>query len=251
MTNRSRTLVPGALLLVAALVLAACGGSAATATPSPTTEPGSEATPTTAAEATPTATTASEATPDLAIPTFDLEALQGALPGVDSYRTTMSVGGEGQYESVVVTKPVLSKAITIIDGGSVSQRIVVIGEEAWIASGDDGDFEPAPAGMASAMLVAYDPALMLGGFASVDWATGGLNQGVEAKNGVQAHHVRIDGTTAAGAAAQMPPGAAIDIWVAEAGYLVAWEMSGFPDDANFSIQVTNVNDPSNKVERPD
>jgi len=48
----------------------------------------------------------------------------------------------------------------------------------------------------------------------------------------------------------MPPGASVDIWVADAGYLVAWEMSGFPDDANFAIEVTNVNDPSNKVERP-
>lgn len=251
MTNRSRTLAPGGLLLIVALLVAACGGASATATPSPTTEPGAEATPTAteAAEATPTEG-APEATPDLAIPTFDLEALQGAIPGVDSYRTTLSIGGEGQYESVVVTQPVLSKAITITDGGSVAQRIVVIGEEAWIASGDDGEFEAAPAGMASSMLMAYDPALMLGGFASVDWATGGLNQGVEEKNGVQAHHVRIDGTTIAGAAAQMPAGAAIDIWVADAGYLVAWEMSGFPDDANFSIQVTNVNDPANKVERP-
>ncbi len=250
MTNRSRTLVPGALLLIAALLVAACGGGAATATPSPTTEPGAVATPSTAAEATPTEPVAPEATPDLAIPSFDLEALKGALPGVDSYRTSMSIGGEGQYESVVVTSPVLSKAITITDGGSVAQRIVVIGDEAWIASGEDGEFEAVPAGMASSMLLAYDPAMMLGGFASVDWATGGLKRGVEEKNGVQAHHVRIDGTTIAFAAAQMPAGSAIDIWVAEAGYLVAWEMSGFPEDANFSIQITNVNDPANKVERP-
>jgi hypothetical protein len=48
----------------------------------------------------------------------------------------------------------------------------------------------------------------------------------------------------------MPAGSAIELWVAEDGYLVAWEMSGFPDDANISIQVTNVNDPSNKVDRP-
>jgi hypothetical protein len=250
MTNRSRTLVPGALLLVAALFVAACGGGAATATPSPTTEPGAEATPTTLAEATPTATVALEATPDLAIPSFDLEALKGAIPGVDSYRTSVSIGGLEQYQSVVVTAPVLSKSITILDEGEVSQRMVIIGEEAWIASGADGEFEAAPAGLASSMLLAYDPAMMLGGFASVDWATGGLNQGVEEKNGVQAHHVRIDGTTMAGAAAQMPAGSAIDIWVADAGYLVAWEMSGFPEDANFSIQVTGVNDSANKVERP-
>jgi hypothetical protein len=31
---------------------------------------------------------------------------------------------------------------------------------------------------------------------------------------------------------------------------VAWEMSGFEADSDISIQVTNVNDPANKVERP-
>ncbi len=48
----------------------------------------------------------------------------------------------------------------------------------------------------------------------------------------------------------MPAGAAVDVWVADAGYLVAWEMTGFPNDANFAIEVTNVNDSSNKVEKP-
>ena len=39
-------------------------------------------------------------------------------------------------------------------------------------------------------------------------------------------------------------------WVADAGYLVAWEMTGFPNDADFVIEVTNVNDSSNKVDKP-
>ena len=73
---------------------------------------------------------------------------------------------------------------------------------------------------------------------------------MEQKNGVQAHHVRIDSTSILGAAGAIPAGAAIDVWVADAGYLVAWEMSGFESGADFSIQVTNVNDPSNKVEKP-
>lgn len=241
-----------ALLAVVALGVAACGGGAAatptgeaTATPAPTEAATAAATP----EAT-EAPGETEAPTIGALPTFDLSALTGGLPGVDSYRTETSVGGVKQYESVVVTKPVLSKAITIYDGGEVSNRLLVIGDEAWTADGTDGAFEAVPSQLASSMLLAYDPALMLGGFAAVDWGNAASNQGVEQKNGVQAHHVRIDSTSFVGAAAAMPPGAAIDVWVADAGYLVAWEMSGFPEDANFSIQVTGVNDPANKVERP-
>ena len=48
----------------------------------------------------------------------------------------------------------------------------------------------------------------------------------------------------------MPAGASIDVWVADAGYLVAWEMSGFEEGQDLSIQVTGVNDPANVVEAP-
>ncbi len=250
MFDPRRATVTGALLIVAAILVAACGGGAtATPTPTPTPATGTEATPA-PAEATPTPEPAAEATPEAALPTFDLSALTGGLPGVDSYRTETSAGGVKQYETVVVTKPVLSKAITVYDGGEVSQRFVVIGDEMWTADGADGTFQADTSGLASTLLMAFDPALMLGGFASVDWANAASDQGVEEKNGVQAHHVRIDSTTFVGAAGAMPAGSAIDVWVADAGYMVAWEMTGFPGDANFSIQVTAVNDPANKVERP-
>jgi hypothetical protein len=250
MVDLRRATVIGALLTTIALATAACGGStAATPAPTPTPASGTEATPP-PAEATPTPASGTEATPPAALPTFDLGALTGGLPGVDSYRTETSVGGVKQYESVVVKAPVLSKAITIFDGGEVSQRLIVIGDEAWMADGANGAYQSVPSQLASSMLLAFDPALMLGGFAAVDWAKAASNLGTEQKNGVQAHHVRIDSTSFVGASAAMPPGAAIDAWVADAGYLIAWEMTGFPEDANFSIQVTGVNDPANKVERP-
>jgi hypothetical protein len=250
MFDLRRATAIGALLITVALTAAACGGStAATPVPTPTPASGTEATPA-PAEATPTPASGTEATPVGAIPTFDLGALTGGLPGVDSYRTETSSNGVKAYESIVVKAPVLSKAITIFDNGEVTQRIIVIGDEAWQADGPNGAFEPVPSQLASSMLMLYDPALMLGGFAAVDWAHAASDQGVEQKNGIQAHHVRIDSTSFVGAAAAMPPGAAIDAWIADAGYLVAWEMTGFPEDANFSIQVTGVNDPANKVERP-
>jgi hypothetical protein len=252
MFDLRRATVIGVLLTVVALAAAACGGStAATPVPTPTPASGTEATPTPASGSEATPTPATEGTPVAALPTFDLGALTGGIPGLDSYRTETSSGGVKQYESVVVKNPVLSKAITIFDeSGDVTTRLIVIGDEAWSADGANGAFKPVPSQLASSMLMVYDPAIMLGGFAAVDWANAASNLGTEQKNGIQAHHVRIDSTSFVGAAAAMPPGAAIDAWVADAGYLVAWEMTGFPGDANFSIQVTGVNDPANKVERP-
>lgn len=247
MTNLRRVGTFGALLIVMALLVAACGGATPTTpTPVPGATPVGEGTP--VAEATPTPD--GEVPPPGAIPTFDLGALTGGIPGVDSYRTSFSIDGVEGYQSVVVTKPVLSKAITTFDNGAVSTRFVIIGDEAWTADGSDGTFTSVPNELANAMLMMFDPTLMLGAFGGANLAGVGGDIGTEDKNGVSARHVRIDPTTAAGFAASMPAGASIDLWVAEAGYLVAWEMSGFPDDGNFSIQVTGVNDPANKVDRP-
>ena len=245
-----------ALAVATGLLVAACGGGTASSSPAASSE-ASAAPSVEAPSAEPSEAPASEAPAESAeasvgaLPTFDLEALTGAIPGVDSYRTSTSVGGVKQYESVVVTKPELSKAITVYDDqGKVSNRYVIIGKDAWQADGADGAFNSVPSELAQSFLVAFDPALMLGAYAKLDWANIATNQGMEDKNGVQAHHVRIDSTSFLGAAGAMPAGAAIDVWVADAGYLIAWEMTGFPNDANFAIEVTNVNDPSNKVEKP-
>jgi hypothetical protein len=239
------------LAVATGLIAAACSSGSATSSPASSSEASAAPSVEAPSEA-PASEAPASAEPSVgALPTFNLEALTGAIPGVDSYRTSTSVGGVKQYESVVVTKPELSKAITVYDDkGTVTNRYVIIGKDAWQADGADGRFQSVPAELASSMLLAFDPAMMLGAYAQLDWSTMATNQGMEDKNGVQAHHVRIDSTSFLGAAGAMPAGAAIDIWVADAGYLVGWEMTGFPNDANFAIEVTNVNDPANKVEKP-
>ena len=244
------------LAVATALIAAACSGSAATPAPA-SSSTGDSAAPSVEAPAPPSEAAASEAPADVtappvdAIPSFDLSALTGALPGVDSYRTETSVGGVKQYDSVVVTKPDLSKSINVYDdSGTVTNRYIIIGQDAWMADGPTGKFEVVPAALASSMLIAFDPAVMLGAYAQLDLAGIAGDQGSDQKNGVQARHLKIDSSSALGAAGAMPSGSAIDIWVADAGYIVAWEMTGFPNDADFSIEVTNVNDPSNKVEKP-
>ena len=47
----------------------------------------------------------------------------------------------------------------------------------------------------------------------------------------------------------VPAGASINLWIADEGYLVALESTGM-GAGDLSIQVTGVDDPANKVERP-
>lgn len=247
MTTQRRAGILTTGLLSTAFLLAACGGG--TASPAASGDGTSSQAPATDAppSAEPTTSTPSDA-PDpsvIALPSFDLDDLLANLEGVDSYRTVMTVDGESTYEAKVVTKPVLSKDITISDGGS-AQRIVVIGDEAWIGSGDD--LQPAPAEMATAMLGLFDPMLMAGGFATPGAMAGAEDLGTEEKNGVQATHYRIDATSVVGTLASMPPGTAIDLWVASEGYLVSLAVAS--TEGSFAIDVFDVNDPSITVERP-
>jgi hypothetical protein len=183
-----------------------------------------------------------------AIPSFDLAGL-GAIAGLDSYQSSFTAGGVLQYKTITVTKPVLSKDITQFSAdGKVATRIIVVGDKAWSAQGADGKFSPIPAAMSASLLAAFDPATLLGGYASYDWAHASSDKGLEQKNGIQARHLRLDATSPG--AAFLPAGASIDVWVADAGYLVAWEMSGFGANQDVSIEVTNINDPANKVETP-
>lgn len=247
MTRPTRASLGAALLLPIILTIAACGGGGTTATPTPVADGNTQPTPTPAGGD-------GNAVPSLpagAIPSFDLSALTGGIPGADSYRTSTSQNGVKSYDTVVVTKPELSKAITTYnDDGTVDSRLILIGKEAWQAQGADGDFTPIPEALAGTMLLAFDPTMMLGAYANLNWGQAATNLGTEDKNGVRAVHIKIDPTTIVGIGAQMPAGSSIDVWIAEAGYVVSWEMSGFKDGQDMAIQVTNVNDPANKVERP-
>lgn len=232
----------GALLMPIALLLAACdgatGSAAATASDGVTASPPTESIPSQATGESP------DASFPFAIPSFDVSAITKGLANVDSYRISIMVNGIEQYKGVVVTKPVLSRDLTI-SGGT---RIVVIGDEAWVANGSE-PLKPVPSQIATTMFAAFDPTLLVGAFSGPEWAQSSLDKGVEEKNGVQAHHFLIDSTTAVGGFAGVPAGAAVNIWIADDGYLVAFETTGV-GGSDMSIQVTGVDDPTNKVDRP-
>lgn len=222
-------------LTIAALALAACGGATTTATP----------TPIAAATPAPGATEAPTPVPpiDGVIPSFDLSGLVENLDGVDSYRVTITAGGEVKYAATVVTKPVLSRDVTLGDG----TRVVVIGDEAWV--GDADSLQPAPPELATPMLTAFDPILLMGAFTAPGAMTGATEVGTEEKNGVQARHFTVAGDSMLGAMASLPPGSSIEMWIADQGYLVSMSIGG-TGEGSFNMDVTNVNDSANVVERP-
>ena len=252
MTDLRHTTRLAALVAAVALIVTACGGSTASPSVAASSEPSAAPSvePSTPAAPSEVATSEAPASREAALPSFDLSALSGNIPGADSYRVSFSVGGEKQYESVVVTKPEVSKEITLFDSGEVGTRIIVIGTKAWMATGADGAFEVVPTAAVSGMLLAFDPTAFVGAYAQLDWAGSAIDNGTEQKNGVSARHLRIDSTTLIGAAAQLPAGAAIDIWVANEGYLVAWETTGLEAGQDVAIEISNVNDPANEVKAP-
>jgi len=102
---------------------------------------------------------------------------------------------------------------------------------------------------------AFDPAAMLGGMNSRGDLKALLSTGTETKNGVQAHHLHADSTTAMPCGAAIPPGASYDIWTAaDGGFLVSMQATGLPSTGGgptgMSIDVTNINDASLKVTPP-
>ena len=239
-----------AVVLPIALIVAACGGattpsvgaaaSVATASAAPSQSPAPSQEP-----------VASEAAPSIgAIPSFDLGELAASLKGVDSYRVKIAIAGQ-TYAGVVVTKPVLSRDLLIGTGPSAT-HVVVVGDRAWIGQGS-GPLAPAPAEMTGPMLGFFDPAILLGAFANASLASGSQNLGTETKNGVNSHHYKADASLVGGGTLGLPTGSTIEFWTAvDGGYLVSYAAKGFGGVAggDMTIDVTNVNDPANKVKAP-
>jgi hypothetical protein len=231
-----------AALLAGTIAVAACGGGTTTTASAGAPEPATSTEPTTAPES--VAPASAEPSSALAIPSFDLSALVTNLENIDSYRLTITSGGETQYSGIVVTQPELARDVTVS-----GQRIVMIGDEVWIGTPGGDDLTPAPEGMAQALLSMVDPVMLVGAFATPGAMTGATAIGSEDKNGVAAQHFRIDSSSFIGAMASMPPGSSIDVWIADDGYLVSLAVSGI-EDSDFVLDVTDVNSPANVVERP-
>lgn len=232
-----------AVLIVPAVLLAACGGSAASGAPVvPSTGivlPSDMALPSDFALPS-----------DLAIPSFDLGSLVTNLENVDSYRVTIASADGTDYSGTVVTRPVVSRDLRMGTGDSAT-HIVTIGDEAWMGTGD-GPLTTAPSALIAGMIPLFDPMVLLGAFGGMSMTEYGQNLGEEQKNGQNTTHYKVDLASLPNfAQLGMPESATVETWVADDGYLVSFVATDFGTvGENLAIDVTNVNDPANVVERP-
>lgn len=243
MTVRPTTRLAAALLVVPAVLFAACGGSVASGAPVvPSTGvalPSDMALPSDFALPS-----------DLAIPSFDLGSLVTNLENVDSYRVTIA-GADGlDYSGTVVTKPVVARDLRMGSGDS-STHIVTVGEEAWMGTGD-GALTTAPSALIAGMIPLFDPMVLLGAFGGLSMTEYAENLGEEQKNGQNTTHYKVNLSSLPNfVQLGMPESATVETWVADDGYLVSFIATDFGQvGTNLAIDVTNVNDPANVVERP-
>ena len=102
------------------------------------------------------------------------------------------------------------------------------------------------------MIPLFDPAVLLAAFANESLLSYGQNLGEEDKNGQPTTHYKVALSDIPNfAVAGLPASAAIEVWVADDGYLVSFIATDFGAvGKNLTIDISNVNDPANVVARP-
>jgi hypothetical protein len=275
MLSRLRLLPLSAAALALVLVAAACGGStpstSAPATGTPTARPAT-ATPRATATTT-TAPTATDASPSPSgSGTSFLGGAAEALSDVDSYRFALDITGASAFpgasaptlpsddlkmSGTVVFEPEKALDFTIATSG-LNLRYIVVGGDAWLDLGG-GNTVPVPGGAQDAeqQFEALSPDKL---FASVSGSLQGVEEvGEEQRNGVATTRYEADEATKAELAEQFESDSdvSMDVWVAkEGGYLVGFEMAGTSGTGGaakpfgLKMDISNLDDPANVIERP-
>jgi hypothetical protein len=245
MSVRRSTTRLAAVFLVPAFIVAACGGAASSSGPD-----GSAAAPSTGVLPSDFALPSDLVLPSFAIPSFELGGLITNLEGVDSYKVAIVTQDGTSYSGTIVTKPVVARDLYIGEGDDAT-HVVTIGEEAWIGEGS-GPLTSAPNAMVAALIPLFNPAILLSAFANSSLLGYGQNLGEESKNGQNTTHYKVLlSDIPSFAQLGMPATAAVEVWVADDGYLVSFIATDFGAvGQNLGMDVTNVNDPANVVERP-
>jgi hypothetical protein len=262
MTARLRHLLV-AVTLPLLLLVAACQPAA-----SPSTSAGASATP----EASIAPTGAPEPTPSGSGATtggLDLSGSADALNGIDSYKIAIdmtgivpSTAGTGKVtlNGTIVTKDDAAQlALSGIEGlPAESMTVIIIGQDAWIDMGT-GTYIPSPggAGTFDQTFAGLSPTALFQQMQLDQFGAQFLKLGDEHKNGVSAGHYEVKGSLSQELSDAIGPDGIVDVWVAEdGGYVVAMTMNGQVDvngtkqPVVMSIDITDINNPANKVEAP-
>lgn len=197
----------------------------------------------------------------------DILDAANALADLGSYRVSVvstglvpasSTDGRVTMTSTLVQGDAPAAEFTMIgvdglEGGRL--QAVVIGDEAWLKAGA-GRWMKSPGGAADfdAAFTTLSPIDLAGGFEGLSSAI--VPAGSGRRNGIASRHYRVNSASADAAAAGLTTGAA-DIWLAAAGgYLVAldvdgtWDVDGTPTAITLRIDVSGVNDRSNRIRAP-
>jgi hypothetical protein len=195
--------------------------------------------------------------------------LEGVVPGPGQSAAPEETPISSQpitMEATVVLKPERAMNFTVSglgggETGSADMSYVVIGDRLWMSVG--GQAMELPAGSAEEMMKSFDALAPDKVFSTsfVGYASGLQQVGIETKNGVRAVHYRFDQQALQGLAqlhgATSASDWSADIWIATDGnYLVSAVQKGkvtsaaVASDYLVSIDITNINDPANKVEPP-
>ena len=240
MRERRLTARLAAVFLVPAVLVAACGGAASS--------PGAGASG--AIPSTGIGLPSDMIVPSFAIPSFDLSGLVTNLENVDSYKVSIGSSDGTAYSGTIVLKPAPARDLYVGSGDNAT-HIVKIGEETWVGTGS-GPLKPAPAGMVDAMLPLFDPGTLLAIFANASILQYADKVGEEDKNGQPTTHYKLDAAKIPNFGAMGLAGnGTIEMWISDDGYLVSFLATDFgASKGTLAIDVTDVNDPANVVERP-
>lgn len=272
-----------ALLASAILLLAACGGSAATqppATPQPTATAAAAGSPT-ATEPSASAAAETPAPAGSAASGDEVSGAATALANLTSYKFRMklegsfgaampapSSGGPGTFtmSGTVVLKPERALEITMsgLGGGETSGiglRYIILGDKVYMDLGGTSMEVPQEQGTSvEDMFNSLSPQEMFGKTYG-GYTNDLVKVGEEQRNGVATVHYKADAKTLA-AYQDLVGGTGysdwqMDLWIArEAGYMVSAitggtvKLDGQESKYLVSMDITNVNDPANKVTKP-
>lgn len=257
------------LMVVLSLALAACSSSAATTKPKNTPKPSqavatekasSDATEKASAEATEEAS--EEASEEPSSGGGDISDAATKLSAIQSYKFKMEMAG-GPFSSLSMLSPdknattftmtgtVLSKPEKAASVDMMGMKVIEVGGKTYINMLGSWMEDTSSS---SSIADSFSPAKLFGSYTSFGYKPAGEGQ----KNGVTALHYTVDASEMKGYASMLDVEGdadwAVDLWLAkDGGYPVSLSLTakqGNDYAFKFVMDITNVNDPANKVEKP-
>lgn len=260
--RRSVVPMPFTLAIAAALALAACGGSA------PATQVPGGAAPSTAPAASSAATSAAQPSSEVSQPSAeasqppagDTGGLTGAaarLSSIGSYKFKMTLKG-GSFGTMLGAEPITGTVTMNPKAAKMSMmgiEMIEANGKSWIKMGTD--WTESTDDSTSSLADSFAPEKMFGSTLSGAAAESYKAVGEEQKNGVAAVHYTADASELGDYASLFGiEGNATwsaDVWVAKGGgYPVSMSVqaTGGSEKFEMTFDITDINNPSNKVESP-